>query len=195
MSVTQKSSTYEVVMPRLGLTMTEGKIIEWFKNNDELVEKGEPLFSIENEKATLEIEAPASGVVRILVSVDTVVPILKPVALIMKEGSGFVQPVVQDSLKPDITPVQPIQIASSKEFIDSDETGTIKASPRARNLAMLKKINLSTIIGSGVRGMIITRDVEKFEAESTAIKATPLARRKAAEAGIDLKKVTGSGPS
>ncbi len=64
MSDEKKKNAYQVVMPRLGLTMTEGKIVEWYKQDGEFVNKGEPLFAIENEKASLDIESPASGEVK-----------------------------------------------------------------------------------------------------------------------------------
>ena len=70
MSDQEFTSSYQVVMPRLGLTMVDGKIIEWYKKDGEWVEKGEPLFSIENEKATLDIESPASGKLEIQVEPD-----------------------------------------------------------------------------------------------------------------------------
>ena len=59
---------HQVVMPKLGLTMTEATLAEWHKQDGEYVEKGEPLFTIETAKVTLEIEAPASGVLRSLVA-------------------------------------------------------------------------------------------------------------------------------
>jgi pyruvate/2-oxoglutarate dehydrogenase complex dihydrolipoamide acyltransferase (E2) component len=89
MSDQEFTSSYQVVMPRLGLTMVNGKIVEWYKKDGDLVEKDEPLFSIENEKATLDIESPATGKLEIQVAPDIVVPILSPVAIIYtKEKSS-----------------------------------------------------------------------------------------------------------
>ena len=195
MSSNDKNSTYEVVMPRLGLTMTEGKIVEWYKADGENVEKGEPLFSIENEKATLDIEAPASGNVKILVAVDVVVPILTPVAWLMKEGSPAVQPDIQERVKLE-TPAE--ETVRSRPEIDPRQQvlpGNIVASPRARVMARKMGIDLTTITGSGIRGMIVEQDILQAESITTrSIKVSPLARRKAAEAGVDLLKVKGSGP-
>ena len=55
-------------MPKLGLTMTEALLVEWGKQEGEWIKKGEILFTLESEKTTLEIESPASGFLRILVS-------------------------------------------------------------------------------------------------------------------------------
>ena len=53
-----------VIMPQMGLTMEEGKIVEWLKKEGERVEKGEPLLQIETDKVTLEVESPGSGILR-----------------------------------------------------------------------------------------------------------------------------------
>ena len=74
MNIEQSQSANQVVMPRLGLTMTEARITEWLLPEGSWVEKGAPLFTLEHEKASLEIEAPASGYLVILVPVDQVVP-------------------------------------------------------------------------------------------------------------------------
>jgi pyruvate dehydrogenase E2 component (dihydrolipoamide acetyltransferase) len=194
MSGNDKLSSYEVVMPRLGLTMTEGRIVEWFKNTGDLVEKGEPLFSIENEKATLDIESPFSGFVNILVAADIVVPILKPVALISKESVAnfnreFVASVERGVIsRPEVLPERDYENGSDDKF------DTIKASPRARFLAKKLGIDLTKNSGTGVRGMIVEKDIKQVVQSAKAIKATPLAKRKAAESGIDLSEVNGSGP-
>ena len=74
---------YQVVMPKLGLTMTKATLAEWHKPDGEWVEKGEPLFTIETEKVTLEIEAPASGILRSLVAAGQTVPVMQPVATLL----------------------------------------------------------------------------------------------------------------
>ena len=51
----------KVIMPQMGLTMEEGKIVEWLKKEGERVEKGEALFQIETDKVTLEVESPGTG--------------------------------------------------------------------------------------------------------------------------------------
>ncbi|MEW6567133.1 MAG: biotin/lipoyl-containing protein [Chloroflexota bacterium] len=70
-------------MPKLGFDMAEGKLIRWLKAEGEAVEKGQVLAEIETDKATVEVEAPASGLVRRqLVSEGTSVPVGTPIAIL-----------------------------------------------------------------------------------------------------------------
>ena len=78
----------EVVMPRLGSEMTKGTIVEWLKKEGDQVNKNEPLFSVDTEKAVLDVEAEATGTLKkILVSDKSQeVPVGQPVAIIETEG-------------------------------------------------------------------------------------------------------------
>jgi len=75
----------EVIMPRLGQEMTQGTIVEWYKKEGEQVEQGEPLFQVDTEKATMDVEAEVPGTLKqILVDVDKEVPVGQVVALLTK---------------------------------------------------------------------------------------------------------------
>ncbi len=161
----ETTATFEVVMPRLGLTMTEAKITEWLKPEGAWVEKGEPLFVLEHEKATLEIEAPARGRLHILVPVDNVVPILTPIA-ILDDSDGI------QGLK-----LEPV-----------------RATPKARRLARAKGISLEGLAGSGMRGMVAAADVHGFLNARPGVRASPLAQKMAQEMGVKLASIAGSGP-
>ncbi len=194
MSDQEFTSSYQVVMPRLGLTMVEGKIVEWYKKTGDWVEKGEALFSIENEKATLDIESPASGKLEIQIEPDIVVPILSPVGLIhTKEKSSShhaVQKEVQATNVASVSSVEKVPAGAPIKSFDQ-----IRVSPRARKAAREAGLDLSQVSGTGIRGMIVTSDLPQKKAEGLpAIKATPVARKMAAEVGVDLAGVTGSGP-
>src|SRR5512139_1918749 len=96
-----------VLMPKIGLTMTEGKILEWRKREGEWVEKGEILFVFETEKVTFEVEASEPGfLAKILAPVDEVVPVGEAVALLVKEkGEQLDLP----AAKPATTSLEPVQ--------------------------------------------------------------------------------------
>ncbi len=65
----------EVLLPKLGFSMEEGTIVEWLVADGGSVKEGEPLFVIESEKSTTEVEAPASGSLKILQPLDTALPV------------------------------------------------------------------------------------------------------------------------
>ena len=77
----------EVIMPRLGQEMTKGTIIEWYKKEGDRVDKDEPLFLVDTEKATIDVESEVAGVLRkILVNENEEAPVGQVVAIIEKES-------------------------------------------------------------------------------------------------------------
>jgi pyruvate dehydrogenase E2 component (dihydrolipoamide acetyltransferase) len=190
----------EVILPKLGQTMEFGTIIEWLKQEGDQVQRGEVLFTVESDKATLEVESPTKGYLRkILVPAGEERPVLIPVALITK------------TLDEDISSWQAGKLAGSQvgesagqrisELIDqSSEVSKpsevsrerIFSSPRARKLAREKGVELALVTGSGPNGRIVERDVVSFL--ESAPKATPVAQRVAEQTGVDLREVQGSGP-
>ena len=83
---------YEIVVPRLGLTMEEGRIVEWFKKAGETVEAGEPLFAVETDKVVLEVEAAVGGIVHPLPDLpDEPMPIGTPIGYILAPGEELPQ--------------------------------------------------------------------------------------------------------
>jgi pyruvate dehydrogenase E2 component (dihydrolipoamide acetyltransferase) len=162
-------------MPKLGLTMTEAKITQWYKKEGEAVTKGELLFTLETEKATLEIEAPASGVLHILAPLGETVPVNAPIAVLVVGEADTVTGKQGDKSVP--SPLSPLP-------------SPLSATPKARALARKQGVSLQRLAGSGIRGMIVAADLEKIAPP----KATPLARKLAAEAGLELGALAGSGP-
>ena len=102
----ETNKTHTVVMPKLGLTMTEATLVEWHKDDGETVNKGDMLFTLETAKSTLDIEAPASGVLHILVAAGETVPVKTPVAQIggetKQQSSKTPQPQTGEPVKPQI---------------------------------------------------------------------------------------------
>ena len=77
----------EVIMPRLGQEMTKGTIIEWYKKEGDRVDKEEPLFLVDTEKATIDVESEVAGVLKkILAKENEEVPVGQVVAIIEKES-------------------------------------------------------------------------------------------------------------
>lgn len=188
------SAAYQVVIPQLGLTMREATIMEWLQPDGAWVEKGQPLFVIENEKSVVEIEAPASGRLVIQTPSGATAPVLHPIARL--EAAEAAQ---QTDLHPTGTlsgPVdaRPPQVRVPAEGPGAAQTGSspkTPASPRARAAARKLGIELAGLTGSGPRGMVTVHDLP---APAEKRGASPLARQVAAAAGIDLNGVRGSGP-
>ena len=145
----------QVLMPKIGLTMTEGKIVEWKKKEGERVEKGEILFVFETEKVAFEMEAPQSGfLAKILAQVDEIIPIGGVVGLLIeKEGEEV-----------EVTPKKPDVIHKDIEKrvleVRPDRTDRIRATPMAKKIAKERGLDLKNVVGSGIGGRIKREDVE-----------------------------------
>jgi pyruvate/2-oxoglutarate dehydrogenase complex dihydrolipoamide acyltransferase (E2) component len=66
---------YEILLPKLGFSMNEGELVEWLVEDGGVVTEGQPLYALESEKSTQEIDAPASGTLRILMAVGETYPV------------------------------------------------------------------------------------------------------------------------
>jgi len=183
----------EVILPKLGQTMEEGTIVEWLKEEGEEVQRGEVLFTVESDKATLEVESPARGYLRqILVPAGEAVSVLATVGIVTRtldeDISGFGEGIV---------PVPPSMAGPAggatgpAAQAEAAREGRIFASPRARMRARENEVELSLIEGTGPHGRIVERDVLAFIEGQP--KATPMARKVAVELGVDLRTVSGSG--
>jgi len=78
----------EVLLPKLGFSMNEGTLAEWLAENGSLVVKGQPLFALESDKSTNEVESPASGKLEILMQPGEVYPVGTVLATIASERDG-----------------------------------------------------------------------------------------------------------
>jgi pyruvate dehydrogenase E2 component (dihydrolipoamide acetyltransferase) len=191
----------EVILPKLGQTMETGIIVEWMKQEGDFVERGEVLFTLESDKATLEVESPTKGYLRkILVPADEERPVLSVVALMTKtldedvsdwQVGESTSPQAEKSASERITESTGRESeASPPAAVSAGEQ--LFASPRARRVAREKGIELALIAGSGPNGRIVERDVVAYL--ESAPRATPVALRVAELAGVDLRTVQGSGP-
>ena len=189
----------EVILPKLGQTMEFGTIIEWLKQEGDQVQRGEVLFTVESDKATLEVESPTKGYLRkILVPAGEEHPVLIPVALITKEADEDISSwqagksaglQIEESANERMSE----SVVQTKEISETSQVSDrIFSSPRARKLARERGVELALVAGSGPNGRIVERDIVTY-LESTP-KATPVAQRVAEQAGVDLREVQGSGP-
>ncbi|MFQ5923012.1 MAG: dihydrolipoamide acetyltransferase family protein [Anaerolineales bacterium] len=153
-----------VSMPKLGFDMAEGLLVRWVKAEGEAVEKGEVLAEIETDKATVEVEAEAGGVVlKHLVTENSSVPIGVPITVIGEEGEEFDVETVEvesEAVVPEAATPTPITVAETPSNGDGRLPAGVRASPVARRLAAERGIELGSLSGSGPQGRIVKRDVE-----------------------------------
>ena len=181
----------EIVMPKLGLTMTEGTLTEWLKQPGEAVRQGEILFLFESEKATMEYEAPADGMLdRQLVEIGSTVPCGTPVVTLQTGTEKIKAPVAaapsQIAVSPSSPTVTPVSVS----------TATI-ATPAAKRRARELGVDIDTLVGRGPNGRVQLVDVEAVVDDKVlgrlGDRVTPVARRLAADLGINLGGIQGSG--
>ena len=189
-----------VVMPKLGLTMTEGTVSKWLKKVGDTVTEGEPLFEVETDKLTNTIEASASGVLRhLFVEEGITVPILDKVAIIAEaaEDISGLMGGSAPAAAPAAPAAAPAAAAPAAAPVEKKAGGRVVASPAAKKLAKEKGIDLALVTGTGPNGRITEDDVKNWKPapaapaveEAPKTKASPLAAAVAKDLGIDLEKI------
>lgn len=169
-----------VVMPKLTDTMTEGVLIKWYKHEGDHVESGDVLAEIETDKAVMDLEAYASGVMRkILVGENATVPAGCLIAVIAAPNEDIASILANPSgsvTSPESSQAPP----PPKESPPADRTaktaplsGEVKASPLARKIAQDRGIDLGTVRGSGPGGRIVEKDLEAAGAPLTRSATSP----------------------
>jgi len=162
-----------VIMPKTGMTQETGTIIKWFYKEGEHVEKGEPLLEVMTDKVNLEIEAPASGVLKnIKAFPNDVVPVTQVIAYIAEPDEEIVEEATTESQvvsekpapPPQATPVMPARKPSKP-------SGRINATPMARRLARERGVDLTNIVGTGP-GQLITK-IDVLRAAEQGVASTP----------------------
>jgi pyruvate dehydrogenase E2 component (dihydrolipoamide acetyltransferase) len=156
-------------MPKLGFDMAEGLLVRWVKQVGETINKGDVLAEIETDKATVEVESPASGVVlQLIVDQGTMVPINAPIAVVGAAGEKVeVKPTTdgpQTTAAPQTapTPASTPQASAPAETSSAvhGQSSAVKASPLAKKIAKDNNVNLASVQGTGPGGRVVRKDVE-----------------------------------
>lgn len=153
-----------VTMPRFGQDQTEGVIVEWFKEEGDRVERGEPLLAVETAKTTMEVEAPADGVLLgVKYEEGDAAPVNAVIAYLGQEGEAI--PKERSAPDTESAPAAtPSTVADEPPAHSTGRSGRIRATPAARKLAREKKIDVSLVTGTGSGGLITPEDVRAFVA-------------------------------
>jgi pyruvate dehydrogenase E2 component (dihydrolipoamide acetyltransferase) len=164
-------------MPKLGFDMAEGTLVRWVKKVGENISKGDVLAEIETDKATVEVESPASGVVRkLLVDEGAVVPVSSPIAIVGTAEEEIQEPgnKVAGNNEEDKSSAKgigdkghgasvserPSGAGEQQPAIRDPQSAMLRASPLAKKIARERNLDLSHIQGTGPGGRIVRRDIE-----------------------------------
>jgi pyruvate dehydrogenase E2 component (dihydrolipoamide acetyltransferase) len=173
----------QVTLPRLGQGMESGTIVRWLKSEGDQVEKGEPLYELDTEKVTQEVEADASGVLlKILAGEGEEIEVGKAIAVIGQEGEEVAEPegeaeepteVTEEEEQEEGEPAREreeererVREAPPEGPVEPEQRvdgGRVKASPLARRIAKERGIDLAQLRGTGPEGRIVAEDVERAQ--------------------------------
>jgi pyruvate dehydrogenase E2 component (dihydrolipoamide acetyltransferase) len=185
----------EVKLPRLGQGMEAGTIVKWLKAEGEPVEKGEPLYELDTDKVTQEVEAEASGVLLKIAISEGEVAVGKTIAFIGEEGEKVEAPAKgREDGDTARAAREPRERAEREEAPKEPEPqqvpaprrdgapARVKASPLARRIARERDIDLASVTGTGPEGRVVAEDVER--AAAAPVPAPAAAPAPAAEAEV-----------
>jgi len=180
----------EVKLPRLGQGMESGTIVKWLKSEGDKVEKGEPLYELDTDKVTQEVEADASGVLLKIAVAEGEVAVGKTIAVIGEQGEAVESVAVGEDEQEEGSPARAREQerergreASSEQVTEIKQppqsgNGRIKASPLARRIARERGIDLQNVAGTGPDGRVVAEDVERAAAtgapSAPALATSPL---------------------
>ncbi|OXS27113.1 MAG: hypothetical protein BI182_06535 [Acetobacterium sp. MES1] len=185
-----------IVMPKFGLTMTEGTIGSWNVAVGDTIAEGDILCEIETDKLTNEFESPKAGVLLKIIEGDgATVTCLEPIAIIGEANEDI------SGLSGGTTPqaaeeAAPIEVIVRSETSAKTAGGRLNASPLAKKLAKEKGIDLSLITGTGAKGSITVDDVNNYTPVAEAdqkVSVSPVAKKMAEASGLDLSTLAGDG--
>jgi pyruvate dehydrogenase E2 component (dihydrolipoamide acetyltransferase) len=183
----------EVKLPRLGQGMESGTIVKWLKTEGDQVEKGEPLYELDTDKVTQEVEAEASGMLLKIAVSEGEVEVGKTIAFIGDEGEQVEAPPEERAdgdaaqqvreARERARPVEPEEAQTQVVEPARAADGRVKASPLARRIARERGIDLTAISGTGPEGRVVAEDVERAAA-APAPTAAPAAAPAPREAEV-----------
>jgi pyruvate/2-oxoglutarate dehydrogenase complex dihydrolipoamide acyltransferase (E2) component len=153
----------EILMPRLTDTMLQGVISHWYKKEGESVAEDEPLFMVETDKANVEVNASAAGVLlKVFCGEGESVDVGERVAIIGASG---------EDIQPLLTSTRPAAAEKKEEPVREKEGPAmrIKASPAAKRRAKSENVDLTKIAGTGEGGLITEKDIEAYLRKGSAV--------------------------
>jgi pyruvate dehydrogenase E2 component (dihydrolipoamide acetyltransferase) len=150
-------------MPKVDMVMESGTLLEWLKKEGEHVNKGEPLFVINTDKAAIEVESTADGILSgVKAKPNDVIPVSEVIAYILKAGEtlpGKAVPQPSDAIAAPAAVKAPALVEMTLAAAESTQSGKVRATPVARRIAEEMQVDLTLLTGRGPRGRIQKADV------------------------------------
>ena len=181
-----------LAMPKLGLTMTEGTVVEWLEEDGTQVQQGQPVVVVMTEKITYEVEAPASGTLRIVVQPEETRQVTEVIGFVLEAGEPL--PEIEKAAAAPAAEAMPEGGKPAPAPVEAAKPREVRSSPAARRLARELGVDIGQVPGSGRNGRISESDVQRFHDEQGRVDATPLASRMAEGEGLDLAQMQGTAP-
>jgi pyruvate dehydrogenase E2 component (dihydrolipoamide acetyltransferase) len=171
----------EIKLPRLGQGMESGTIVKWLKSEGDSVEKGEPLYELDTDKVTQEVEADAAGVLLKIAVREGEVEVGKTIAVIGEADEKVEAPKEEEPRREEPRREEPKRererVADVTEIRQPARTdGRVKASPLARRIARERGVDLAQIRGTGPEGRVVAEDVERAATGAPAPAAAAVVR-------------------
>src|SRR5579859_5952043 len=158
---------FSVVMPALEMAQETGKLLAWRKKEGDRVSKGDPLLEIETDKAVVEVEAPADGILAGIKAAEGAdIPVGQTIAWIVAPGEA---PPAESAATPGARASSPMKTEISSHAATTSPpsaSSTAKISPKARRLAKELGVDLASVRGSGPGGETLASDVQAAAASS-----------------------------
>ena len=181
----------EVIMPQMGFDMTEGTLVRWIKAEGDSVGRGEPIAEVETDKAVVEIEAYATGLLKkTYIGEGTTVPVGHVIGVIADPDEEVPQEPPSGPVAATAEPVEtapeaaepgpPDEAAAPPAKVPGEGAARIKASPLARKEAAARGVDLAAVAGTGPGGRVTRGDVLKAAERGSAVAPTDEATAEAA---------------
>ncbi|MGR8964308.1 pyruvate dehydrogenase complex dihydrolipoamide acetyltransferase (plasmid) [Rhizobium leguminosarum] len=164
----------EIILPKVDMDMATGKISKWYFKEGDRVGKGDVLFEIETDKAAMEIDSPATGILRNVTGEEGIdIAVGSAVAWVYEEGEEYqaapeLSPTAASGTveASDATTANPV---AQNHNVSADAGSAIRATPLARRLAREGGIDLGSVAGTGPHGRIVSADVSKARIAETTV--------------------------
>jgi pyruvate dehydrogenase E2 component (dihydrolipoamide acetyltransferase) len=182
----------EVIMPKMGDAMVEGKLLQWTKQDGAAVKQGDIIAEIETDKSNVEVEAEDTGILRIRVQPGALVPVGEVIATIGDVAVAVaVSPAAPAPLPAAavVTPPRAEAAATFARAASHNGSDRVKASPLAKRVAKEKGIDIAKVKGSGPSGRIIEADVVEFVDRLATPRIEPIIAATAPVAAVELSAV------